>query len=76
MLANILGWLGAILILIAYSQVNFKRWSADAKIFQVLNLLGSAALVYKASAHQVWPSVLLNVFWALIAANALWKRLS
>lgn len=73
MLANIIGWLGTILVLVAYFQVNQNKWSADSKIFQTCNLFGSTALIYKAYTNAVWPSAVLNLFWALIALTALFK---
>ena len=69
--ANILGWAGAIAVILAYFLVSTGRFSADSPTFQGLNLIGAGFLGLNALHYRSWPLVALNVAWAGIAAFAI-----
>jgi hypothetical protein len=71
MIIDILGWVGAALILIAYYLVSSKKVKGDSNVFQAMNLFGAIALMINTYAKGAIPSVFLNIFWAGIAAKAL-----
>jgi len=73
MFYTIIGWAGAALILLAYLLVSTKKLSSVSKEFQLLNLFGAVGIVINSSVHRAFPSVGLNVVWAIIAVYGLAK---
>lgn len=73
MLYNIIGWAGAALILLAYLLVSTRKLSSVSKQFQWLNLFGAIGIIINSSVHRAFPSVGLNVVWAVIAVYGLVK---
>ncbi|WP_022682252.1 CBU_0592 family membrane protein [Sphingobium bisphenolivorans] len=72
-LIEILGWLGALLVLGAYILVTNGRLSGDSAAFQWMNALGAAFFVLNTWWHGAIPSMVLNIIWAAIGAVALWR---
>jgi len=70
---EVVGWAGALLILLAYLLVTTGRLTGQSLAFQWMNLLGAAGFVVNGWAHRALPSASLNVVWMLIAAVALWR---
>lgn len=71
MLYEIIGWFGAIAILIAYLLVSIKRISPTSKAYQMLNLLGALGIVVNSLVHNAIPSAGLNITWSVIALYGL-----
>ncbi len=71
LLIEIVGWIGAGLILGAYALVSTGRIEARSVSFQLMNLLGAAGFVVNSGFHGAWPSTILNVIWIGIAAASL-----
>ncbi|MGL6043661.1 MAG: CBU_0592 family membrane protein [Sandaracinobacteroides sp.] len=65
------GWLGAILILLAYALVSTGRLDPRGALFQWLNLVGAAGFVVNSGFHGAWPSTILNIIWIGIALASL-----
>ncbi len=65
------GWLGTILILVAYYMVSNKKLAADSRAYQILNLVGSIGVGVNVFYQHAWPAVMLEVVWGLIAIVAL-----
>lgn len=74
MLIDIIGWLGAFLIILAYYLVSSKKTKGDSHSYQLLNLIGSIFLVINTYIKGAIPSAALNVVWALIAIKVLLKK--
>ena len=74
MIGDILGWVGAFCILLAYFLVSSKRVKSDSRLFQSINLTGALFLIVNAYANGALPFVFLNVIWAAIAIRALVKN--
>ena len=68
---EIAGWLGAGAIIAAYALVSFGLMQSDSIAYQLLNLLGAAGIIIISAVKHVRQTVLLNVFWAVIALSAL-----
>lgn len=68
---DVIGWLGALLILAAYFLVSFKRVAGDSLAYQSLNVVGSVFLVVNTYYYGAIPSTLVNVIWAIIAIFAI-----
>jgi len=75
MIYDIVGWLGAVLILIAYYLVSVKKLLPASKEFQLLNLFGAIGIVVNSMVYRALPSAVLNTIWALIAFYGLFKAI-
>ncbi len=70
-LAEIAGWYGAIVIVLAYVLVSFEVIPASGATYQLLNLSGAIGITAIAVVKKVRQSIVLNIFWAVIAVIAL-----
>ncbi|MFR9776619.1 CBU_0592 family membrane protein [Micromonospora sp. MS34] len=57
---EVVGWLGAALLLAAYALISRGRLAGDGRIFQWLNIAGSGGLALSSTVHGAWPSAALN----------------
>ena len=73
LLIDILGWIGAAALLIAYGLVSSKRLQGDSLVYQFLNLAGSALLIANSFYYGAYPSVSVNTIWIAIAIFTLWR---
>lgn len=74
MLVDIAGWIGVVVLLIAYGLVSTKRMEGDDVGYQVLNIVGAILLVINSSHYGAYPSVGVNIVWTAIAIYALVRR--
>jgi hypothetical protein len=68
---DVLGWLGSIAVVTAYSLISLQKLRSDSKIYQWLNLVGSVGLAVNTAYFHAYPSTVVNVVWLLIASSAL-----
>jgi len=61
---EVVGWLGAVLVLVAYWWVTK---SGTSLYYHVVNLLGAAGLLANALHHHALPSTAVNFVWLFIA---------
>jgi hypothetical protein len=61
---ELVGWAGAVLVLIAYAMVT--RYGTSAP-YHALNLLGAAGLLANSMHHGALPPTALNALWSVIA---------
>ncbi len=71
---EVVGWVGAILILAAYALVSMRRVAPDSVVYQALNIVGAAGFVVNGMAHGAMPSAILNIVWIGIGFFALSRR--
>ena len=71
---DILGWMGAIMLLAAYAAVSMRRMQGDSPIYQVLNLLGGACLIVNTVYYGAFPSAVVNIVWIGIAVYTLARK--
>lgn len=64
---DLIGWIGAAALIIAYALVSSKRLSGQAIPFQILNLFGGILLIVNTLYYRAYPSSFLNLVWAGIA---------
>lgn len=74
LVVDIVGWIGAILILLAYVAVSTKKVAGDSYAYQTGNLLGSICLILNTVFYGAFPSSGVNVVWAGIAIFIIIKR--
>jgi len=70
---EIVGWAGAVLILVAYLLLSAGRLTGGSLIYQGMNVVGAAGFVVNGWWHGAIPSASLNVLWLLIGAIASWR---
>lgn len=68
---QIIGWIGMILILVAYFLISFDIVTVHNIWFQLLNIIGSFGLVLVAFGRRDWQPMVLNIIWIFIAIIAM-----
>lgn len=68
---NLIGWVGVGLIIIAYIFVSAEILNANDWRYQSLNLIGATGVIWVSYKKRIMQTVILNLFWAAIAAVAL-----
>jgi hypothetical protein len=59
-LIEILGWVGVVMGLIAYTLIVFRLVSAQNSWYLLLNVFGSLFLIFEAVKKTDWQSVVVN----------------
>ena len=70
---EIVGCVGAALVLGAYVLVSVGRLSGGSALFQAMNAIGAAFFVLNTWWHGAVPSMVLNIVWSAIGCAALWR---
>jgi len=70
-LLNVLGWIGAFLLLLAYALISFKKLAADSLAYQGLNVAASILLAINTLYYRAYPSSFVNIVWTFIAIFAI-----
>jgi hypothetical protein len=72
-LVEVVGWSGALLILLAYLLLSMERLTSQSAVYQWMNVVGAAGFTVNGWWHGALPSASLNVIWMLIGGVALWR---
>lgn len=64
--AEVLGWAGAVALLLAYGLVATRRLRVEGAAYGLLNLGGALGLALNSAVNGAWPSAALNLLWAVI----------
>ncbi len=64
---SIIGWMGALIYLLAYFLLGIHIISAEKSLFHILNALGGFCLVINSIHLKDAPNFVLNLLWAFIA---------
>ena len=67
------GWLGAIMLLVAYSANLLGKVKNDSSFFLIPNIVGSGLLIVNAYVNNAYPFVIVNMFWFLVSCFQLAK---
>ena len=65
-IAQSLGWLGAIIFLVAYYLVSSGKLAADSLRYQLMCMISGVCMVVLGSATGAWPSAFSNAVFFLI----------
>ena len=71
---EIVGWAGALLILVAYALLSIGKLGAQSALYQWMNIVGAAGFVVNSGWNGAYPSAALNVVWMGIGTYALLRR--
>ena len=73
-LIEVIGWAGAVFVLVAYVLLSMQRLTATAASYRWLNLAGSAGLIVNAGWNGAFPTVFLNLVWLAVTAYSLMRE--
>lgn len=68
--AEVIGWAGALALLVAHWLLVTGRVGADGGPYLLLNAGGASGLALNGAVHAAWPSAALNLLWLGIGARA------
>ena len=68
---EIIGWIGAVEVIIAYAFNSNGKLKSDSVTFQMLNLTGAIFLIANTLYNESYPSMVINIIWTAIAILAL-----
>lgn len=71
---DIFGWIGSILLIVAYVQNSRNIITAQSSSYQFLNISGSILLVVNTLYYGAYPSGAVNIIWVFIGINYLIKN--
>jgi len=71
MFTMLIGFAGGLAVLMSFAGVACGRLSAHGAAYHAMNLTGALAMVAAGLPADAWPSVAVNVTWALISAYGL-----
>ena len=71
---DVIGWVGATALLVAYAMLSHKKLEADSSTYQLLNVSGSILLAANTIFYGSYPSTFVNLIWAGIAVFAIVTR--
>lgn len=74
-LAEAYGWLGSILILIAYALLSLGVLNGDSPLYHLIFLIGSSGLAVITYRHKAYQSFMVNVFFSILAFVAVLRLL-
>lgn len=72
---EIFGWIGAILLLVAFYINTRHIYPATSKESLTINIVGGTGLLVNGLYHQALPSVALNGVWIAVGIPALVKAI-
>lgn len=72
MIFDILGWIGMILVLLAYALLSTNKIE-NRKLYQILNLVAAILMSIGLYPTKAWFSFTLQIIWALVAIIAIIK---
>ncbi len=70
---DILGWAGAVALLVAYALISRGHFLGHSVRYQILNVFGSLGLIVNTAYYRAYPSTFVNVVWIGIGAYTLYR---
>ena len=70
---DIIGWIGSILVVLAYFLISAEKLTATSMLYQLCNAIGSVGLIVNTVYYAAYPSTFINVVWLFIAIPAIVK---
>lgn len=67
-LLELIGWLGAGALLIGFALNIFQKINAESTAYLLLNLIGSALLLYNSYMNGAFPFVAVNFVWVVFSS--------
>ena len=71
---DVIGWVGAAALLVAYAMVSSKKLEGNSTAYQLLNIIGSLLLAVNTIFYRAYPSSFVNLIWIGIAVFSIVSR--
>ena len=71
MVTTLIGFAGGLAVLLSFAGAATGRLSTRSATYHAMNLAGAVAMVASGLPADAWPSVAVNVTWALISTYGL-----
>jgi hypothetical protein len=71
---DVIGWCGALFVLLAYAMVSTRHARGDSLGYQSLNISGALMLLANTAYAGAYPSSFVNAVWMGIGVFALCRR--
>ena len=68
-----IGWLGTLLIILAYFLISNGHLTTKSKLYQWMNLWGAVGVGVNVFHQQAWPVLALEIAWGAIAIVSIIK---
>lgn len=75
-LMEIVGGVGAVMVLAAYGLNSYQKIKSDSLSFLTFNILGGILLIIYTIAKGAWANMVINVVWVIIPIPGLIKLLT
>jgi multisubunit Na+/H+ antiporter MnhB subunit len=72
-IADPVGMVGVVLLLIAYFFLSIGRWISHSFIYQFYNLLGAILILYSLCFHFNLSSFVIEVAWVIISLIGIYR---
>ncbi|MGV8142068.1 MAG: CBU_0592 family membrane protein [Candidatus Pacearchaeota archaeon] len=66
LLTQILGWMGAGFLLLAYFLLIHHNLNSRSKLYQWMNIIGSLLLAFNTFSLRAYPSFITNILWFVV----------
>ncbi len=67
LIADIIGWLGATMMIVAYTLMSFNILGSNHVLYLLLNIFGAAGMITFGVVRKAYPSVATNSIWLAVA---------
>jgi hypothetical protein len=74
LLVDIIGWLGAVLIVGSYALNMYGKLAANSYPYIWANIVGAIFFAVNSYSHDAMPSVAVNIVWIAFAVISLVKK--
>jgi hypothetical protein len=72
---EIIGWIGVLLILLAYILTTFGVIKPQELTYGFLNFFGAIGIITSSYGKRDFQPILLNVVWLIVAAAGIFKSI-
>ena len=73
-LVEVVGWIGAVMMLSAYVLLTLGRLKSQSPVYHWLNIVSGAGLIVNSGWNGAYPSVCINVVWLIIGLYGVLAR--
>jgi hypothetical protein len=70
---SILGWIGMILIILAYVLLSSRKLKTNYALYHLLNLFGAAGIFISTVVTESWPAATLSLIFAAVSIVYIFK---
>ncbi|HEX5455793.1 MAG TPA: hypothetical protein VFW77_00305 [Candidatus Saccharimonadales bacterium] len=75
MIIDIIGWVGTVLVLVAYFLITSEKLGPKSRAYNLMNLFGALFIGLNVYVNHAWPALGLQTVWGGVAIISLFKNL-